>query len=111
MAGARKVWTGAERERGRDSDLPLEGVRKRDCEDMCGEKESKRDEKTWKREKDGVSGTGRLLDGSGQSESDACLGSALADCLHIRKRCWGSVKGGSESSMGSTRRVPLITSS
>lgn len=30
---------------------------------------------------------------------------------HIRRLCWPSVKGGSESSMGSTRRVPRITSS
>lgn len=38
-------------------------------------------------------------------------GSVFKDYFHIRMRWWGSVKGGSESSMGSTRRVPLITSS
>lgn len=42
---------------------------------------------------------------------DGLPGCAARDSFHIRMRWWVSVKGGSESSMGSTRRVPLITSS
>lgn len=88
---------------------PIEYVRK------CGKKDGTK--VLEKREKKAERGDRRRLRywSFAQWLGSGCVGrlsgSVFKDCFHIRMRWWGSVKGGSESSMGSTRRVPLITSS
>lgn len=82
-----------------ESDLPQGEVRNESEMRQCARDKSVTDS---------LSGTGRLLDGSGHFHLDDCLDPR---CPHICKWWRMSVKDGSESSMGSTRRVPLITSS
>lgn len=115
MADARKVWKWAEWEWGRDSDLPPEEVGKCCCEGKRSERNEARceskTEKKWKDEKE----RGQVLVFCSMARVSVNW-TVVWVCdrkgyLHIRRRWCGSVKGGSESSIGSTRRVPLITSS